>query len=234
MEGCKILPLAKRMLYEGDDRLSFSLSHRLGGFAILTVSPDRPEGAQLAIDPDDRVVEFIGIPAVDQRGAHHPGFASLPRQRMSPLDVIDTLSWPARIADLQLAQVHQPEAIGGKGLLDRGPGIVADGARPFAPEQRAHLTLAHIGIVPAIGSNHDREFVERQRMGWIIPIAQDFIRGITGPFGISLPIEGERLPPVGIALPGGEREHQRMIGDDHMHVGGKALSVGCRPPLAVA
>lgn len=79
MKGRELFALSKRILDPGNNCLSLSLSHYFGRLAILTISPNGPKGAKLAIDPDDGVMEFILVSAVDQRLAHYHGLACLLR-----------------------------------------------------------------------------------------------------------------------------------------------------------
>ena len=122
MEHCEILVLSKRILGEGGNRLSLSLGHGFRRLSMLAISPDGPKGAQVTIDPDDRVMEFIRVPPINQRLAHHRGFTGPLRKGTSQLTY--AMGRSARIFDLQAAKVHEHEAIDGECLLDRGPWIV--------------------------------------------------------------------------------------------------------------
>jgi hypothetical protein len=75
MKGRELFALPKRIPDEGNNRLSLSLGHCFGSLAILTKSPNGPKGTELAINPDDRVMEFILVTTVDQRFANYHGLA---------------------------------------------------------------------------------------------------------------------------------------------------------------
>ena len=191
MESREFLALPKCIPDEGDNRLSLSLGHRFSRLAILTVSPDGPYCTKLAVDPDDGVMEFIVVAAVNQRLADHHGFSGLLRKGASLFSSVNATGRPARIADLQATKVHEPETVVGKGLPDGRPGIVANRACPFACQQLAHPTLAHVGFIPAVCLHHNSEIIKRQWILWVRGIVQELVCCISSALGVSLSIEGE-------------------------------------------
>jgi hypothetical protein len=101
MKYLKILARPKSVSHEGHNRFSLPLSHRLGRLTVLPMPPDSPYSAKIAIDPDDRTMEFVVVATVDLRFADHHRFSQTSRQRPACLAIIDAMSSLAWVTDLQ-------------------------------------------------------------------------------------------------------------------------------------